>query len=248
MGLREAAASDGAIGGWCTITAPFIAEIMATGGGFDYVAIDCQHGLLDYSGMVSMLHALARTPVTPIVRVPSNDWSAIGKALDAGAHGVIVPMVNSRVEAQAAVAACRYAPEGTRSMGPIRASMSIAGTTAEVNRQVMCFAMIETAEAVAEAEAICATPGLDGIYVGPHDLAISMGVEPNGGIVAGPLQDAMMHVLSCCRAAGVVPGTHCADGAAARVLLDLGFRMASLGGDMTMLRRAIAAELAAVKQ
>lgn len=246
MPLREAAAGAGAIGAWCGIPAPFIAEIMATSG-FDYVCIDTQHGLIDYAGMLSMLHAMARAPITPIVRVPANDWAAIGKALDAGAEGVVVPMVNSRAEAEAAVAACKYAPLGTRSVGPTRASLSVTGSYAEVNERIMCFAMIETAHALARAEEICATPGLSGIYIGPSDLALSLGVEPNGGVEPGPLQEAMVRILKACQAAGIIAGTHSAGGDAARRLLDLGFAMASLGGDTAMLRRGIAAELAAVR-
>ena len=147
--------------------------------GFDWLCIDMQHGSIDYQVALSMLQAISTTDTVPIVRVPWNEPGIIMKTLDAGAYGVIVPMVNSRAEAEAAVAACRYAPQGNRSYGPGRAVL-YAGPDyfANANETVLCICMIETREAIERAEEIISTPGLDAIYIGPSDLSVSLGLPP----------------------------------------------------------------------
>src|SRR5437763_12302696 len=136
-------------GGWCTIPSPWAAEVMARAG-FDYVTVDMQHGLIGYSDMVTMVQAIHAAATTAIVRVPWNQPDHIMRALDAGAQGVIVPMVNSAEEARAAVGACRYPPDGYRSWGPIRASLGVPDYTAgTANRSVVVAIMIETAAGLA---------------------------------------------------------------------------------------------------
>lgn len=241
---QRLAAGDRALGGWCTLPTLLGAELLAAAG-FDYVCVDRQHGLADDAAMVAMLAAAAAAGATPVVRVAANDPAAIGRALDTGAEAVIVPMVNSRGDAERAVAACRYGPDGVRSFGPVRSTRFLdAAPPADADREVMCVVMIETADAVARANEICTTPGVDGVYVGPADLAVSMGLVP------GPDQPrrhgaAVEAVLTACRSAGVVPGIHTTSGAEARRCVDLGFRMVSVSTDATFLAEGAAAHLRA---
>ena len=148
-----------ALGGWLTVPSGVSAEIMAHGG-FDWVCIDMQHGMIDFSHVVPMLQGISSTDTTPLVRVPRNEPGIIGKCLDAGAWGVIVPMVNTADEARAAVAACRYAPAGIRSYGPLRANY-YAGFDyfSRANDEVLCIVMIETTVAVANVDEIRGRPG-----------------------------------------------------------------------------------------
>ena len=162
------------VGGWITSGEEGIVETMFAQA-FDYVGLDTQHTLMDVPTAGRLLHAAPKGGPASLIRVPSNNAADIGKALDAGADGVIVPMVNSGEEARAAVAACRYAPAGVRSFGPMR-----AGTPFDVDAltaRVSLFVMVETIEAVGNIEAICATPGLTGVYVGPADLSITLGLR-----------------------------------------------------------------------
>lgn len=233
-------------GAWCSIDAPFIAELLAIAG-YDWICIDCQHGLIDYHSMVPMLQAMARTTAAPVVRVPGNDPYAIGKALDAGAQVVIVPMVNSREEAARAVEAARYFPVGRRSIGATRGSLFLPGSLEEVNAEVGLLVMIETAEAVERAEEICSTPGIDGIYIGPRDLSACLGVDPLTDSGRARLEAAMGQVVAACAAAGVVPGVHAANGATASRYARMGFRVVNAAMDTVLLRSGATAELSAIR-
>ena len=162
------------INGWCSIGNPFTAEIMAAQG-FDSVTIDMQHGALDYSALLPMFQAMRASGATLMARVPWLEPGIIMKALDAGAYGIICPMVNSAEEAARFVSYLRYPPLGQRSFGPTRVSFAAGANYAgEANDNILGFAMIETAEGMANLDAIAATPGLDGIYVGPADLTLSL--------------------------------------------------------------------------
>ncbi len=241
--------SDGrqAVGGWATLGSPFAAEILAAAG-FDYVCVDLQHGLSHFDTMAPMLAATARTGTTPLVRVPFNSTAYMGKALDAGAQGLIIPMVNSAEQARAAVAACRYAPEGVRSFGPVRASLFSSGmSTDDVNRAVLCLPMVETREAVDRIEEICTTPGVDGIYIGPADLAITYGLPPYGDPAPQQLSDAIEKIRACCAEHGLPVGIHTGGGAHTRYYLDAGFDMVTVSTDAALLRATVAAELAAAR-
>ncbi len=159
------------LNGWCSIGNPFSAEIMAAQG-YNSITIDMQHGALDYSAALPMFQAMRASGVTLIARVPWRDPAHIMKALDAGAMGIICPMVNSRAEAEEFVSYMRYPPLGQRSFGPTRVGIAMPGYGVAANDQVLALAMIETADGVANLEEIAATPGLDGIYVGPADLTL----------------------------------------------------------------------------
>ncbi len=235
-------AGEPSFGGWCVNPSSFIPELLSAEG-FDYVCVDCQHGLIDYNEMWPMLQALAGSDATPVVRVLSNDTAWIGKALDAGAEAIIVPMVNSRNDAEHAVAACRYAPEGVRSFGPVRAGLHLGTDPSDVNREVVCLVMIETVAAVEVAGDICATAGLDGVYVGPTDLAISMGLHPATMGDSSEHADAVEEVRAACEANGLIAGIHTTGGVQALSYAEKGFAMCSLATDATLLRTAAREEL-----
>ena len=244
--LRQRAATEACFGAWCTTPSTFTAEVLA-GEGFDYVCVDCQHGLIHYDAMWPMLQAMRHADTTPIVRLPFNDTPWFGKALDAGAQGVVVPMVNSRADAERAVAATRYPPLGVRSFGPVRSAMVVGPDPDTVNREVLCLVMIETADAVERADEICSTPGVDGVYIGPADLAISLGVGLGKMFEAQTHVDAIEHVRETATRSGIIPGLHTGGGAQARRFADAGFRMCTLSSDASMLRQVAQAELAAAR-
>jgi 4-hydroxy-2-oxoheptanedioate aldolase len=246
--LKERLASGRAvIGGWCVIPNPFSAELMARAG-FDWICIDTQHGLIDYAGMLSMLQALTGSGVPVLVRVPWNEPGAISKALDAGAQGVIVPMINSVADAQAAVAACRYGPEGYRSWGPTRASLTLPRYTPdEANRRIMCTIQIETLEAVERVDEILSVPGIDAVFVGPMDLAISSGMRPSLK-AEDPEQRRMIEtILAACLRHGVVPGTYGGSVGMVREWERVGFRLLTADADSAFLRRGAEAMLREIR-
>ena len=164
--------------GWVSIANSFSAEVMARQG-FDAMCIDLQHGTTGMSDLLAMLQAVSQTDATPVVRVPWNDPATIMKALDFGAYAIIVPLINTAEDAARAVAACRYPPTGMRSSGPIRA-MHYGGADylARADGEIVVIAMVETKEGLANLDAICATPGLDAIYIGPSDLSFALGLTP----------------------------------------------------------------------
>jgi 4-hydroxy-2-oxoheptanedioate aldolase len=220
-----------ALGAWLSLPEPLVAEA-ASLAGYDYVCLDMQHGLVDYAAAVNMLGAMARGPATPLVRVPWNEPGIIGRVLDAGALGVIIPMVNTPEEAARAVAACRYAPAGARSVGPLRAALTYGpGYTGDANADVACIPMIETREAIEGIDEILAVPGIDAVYVGPSDLSLSYGLTPQPDNPGEPFDGALARVLESCRTHGVVPGIH-ANASLAAKRLGAGFRMVTVGIDV----------------
>ena len=224
-----------AYGLWCMSGSPFVAEVMGLEG-FDYVCLDLQHGLMGYESFLACMYAIARTESTPIVRVPSLDSELIGKVLDAGAHGVIVPMVENAAEAARAVSACRYFPEGCRSIGSSRGIYTLGNDPELVNRQVICLVMIETAIGVRNVEEICAVPGVDGVYLGPGDLAITLGLQPTLISQPGEHADSIERVRAVCGARGMVAGIQCESSAAALERSQEGFRMVTVTTDVHVLR------------
>lgn len=232
-----------ALGGWLTIPSSFSAEIFAHAG-FDWVNIDMQHGLIDYSDAVPMLQAISTTDTVPLVRVPWNEPGIIMKALDAGAYGVIIPMINSRAQAEAAVSACRYAPRGVRSYGPSRAPL-YAGRDyfTHADQEVCCIVMLETKEAVKNADEILAVPGIDAAYIGPADLSVSLGLPPASDHEDPVFAGAVQRVLDACRRHGVVPGAHAGNVATAHKRLNQGFLMVEMCDDAGTLARTAAADL-----
>jgi 4-hydroxy-2-oxoheptanedioate aldolase len=191
-----------------------------------------------------MLVAMTRSPATLLLRVPWNEPGIIGRVLDAGAEGVIVPMVNSVEDARAAVAACRYAPEGGRSFGPIRAGQILGQRNcAEANHEIACIPMIESRQAVEDLDAILDVPGIDAVYVGPADLAVSYGLSPGVDNPDEEYQAALAKIVSSCRERGIAPGIHCNPQLTA-LRLAQGFQMVTASSDLSALAAALRADLA----
>jgi 4-hydroxy-2-oxoheptanedioate aldolase len=220
------------VGYWVVSESAAIAERVG-GLGYDYVCLDMQHGLLDYTSTLHGIVAVDAAGGAAVVRVPGHDASAIGRALDAGARGVIVPLVDSAEEAAAAVVACRYPPIGRRSFGPTRSSLRIGPDLREADAAVACIVMIETADGLAHASEICATPGLDAVYVGPNDLAISLGIIPSSERRTNAEFDAALGtILAAAADAGVAVGIHTDSGEEAAWALTRGFTYASISCDI----------------
>src|SRR3954469_24593670 len=234
--LREIwAAGKPAIGGWCNTPGGFTAELMASQG-WDAVTIDTQHGLIGYSEMLAMLQAVSTTEAVPLVRVSWNQPGEIMRALDSGAYGVICPMVNDTVEAAQFVQACRYPPAGYRSSGPTRAAIyGGADYLAQANGEMLAFAMIETAGGLANLDAICATPGLDGVYIGPSDLSLAMGGPPGQDSQRPELLAAFDRIMAACRKAGIKVGVHTNSVAYSQQMIERGFDLVTVGSDVRYL-------------
>lgn len=230
-------------GAWCASPSALTAEALATVG-FDYVGIDMQHGTSDYADAVSMLQAIGGQGVAPIVRVTSNDAAVIGKILDAGAAGIIVPLVSTPEEAAAAVAACKYPPRGVRSFGPVRASITFGSREPDVLEQVVCAVMIETLEGLEHVDEIARTPGLDVLYIGPSDLALSLGLPPAYELDDERHEAAISAIREACERNGLIAGIHCDGGAMAARRLGQGFQMVTLVNDMVLVKSGAAAQLA----
>ncbi|MFE7415854.1 HpcH/HpaI aldolase/citrate lyase family protein [Rhodococcus sp. NPDC057529] len=234
------------VGYWSVIDSPVSTEWLAHVG-WDYIALDLQHGLIGYSGMVAGLTAIdASGSTVGMIRVESNDPTPIGRALDAGAAGVIVPLVNTAEEAAKAVAAATYPPTGVRSYGPMRSQLRIGPTPAEADRDTVVVVMIETPQGLANVEEICAVPGLDGVYVGPSDLRLAVGgAHPNDPSVDDEFEAAVTRVREAAAAAGIAAGIHTADGSVAARRLAEGYTFATVASDLTHLKAASAAHLKA---
>jgi 4-hydroxy-2-oxoheptanedioate aldolase len=247
MALRDVLTSGKpSYGGWCVIPGSFTAELMARAG-FDWVCIDQQHGLIGYTDTLPMLQALSVNATPSMVRVPWNDPASIMKALDAGAAGVIVPMVNSAAEALAAVGACRYPPEGYRSWGPTRASLGIPDYSPELaNRSVVCTVMVETVGALERLGEIVSVPGVDAVFMGPSDLAVSMGFAPRSDETEHRRR--LEGVPKVCRDHGVTAGIACGSPELLSRWRDAGYTMLAMPSEMVLLRQAAAAMLNTVRQ
>jgi 4-hydroxy-2-oxoheptanedioate aldolase len=235
-----------AYGAWLSIPSSLSSEALGRAG-FDYVCVDLQHGLIDYPTAAEMLVAINSTGATPFVRVPANDFSAINRALDAGALGIIVPMIHSSDDVYRAVSACRYPPEGTRSYGPVRASMTLGPDYFEAaNELVACVPMIETRQAVEEIDAIISLPGVDAVYVGPNDLSLSMGQKP-GADNDGSYQQAYRAIGETCATRGVVAGIHGNSELAPKHAAN-GYRMITVSSDLGLLQRGAVGDLERAKR
>lgn len=212
--------------------------------GLDWLCIDMQHGCIDYSDAVPMLTAISTTAVTPIVRVPWNEPSMIMKVLDAGACGVIVPMVSNRAEAERAVAACRYPPAGIRSNGPNRALLyGGADYQKNADREMLCIAMIETAEGIAKMDEIISTPGLDAVYIGPTDLALALGLPPVMDNDDPTHVATVNKILETCRKHKVAAAMHTTSAKYTQRYIDQGFNMVMLINDRVAMMNYVKAEV-----
>lgn len=239
-----------ALNGWLSIGTPFSAEIMAAQG-YDCVTIDMQHGALDYTAALTMFQAMRAYPVTPMARVPWREAGIIMKALDAGAQGIICPMINSADEAAEFASYMRYPPAGQRSYGPTRAAVAYGGYGVAANDEVLALAMIETEKGVDNLEAIAATPGIDGIYVGPADLTLG---TQNGRLAPGfdreepEMIELIRRIQSVCKANGIRACLHCGTPDYAARAIGWGYDLTTVSGDSRLLATAASASIAAWRE
>jgi len=224
-----------AVNGWLAVPNGFSAEVMAHQG-WDTLTIDLQHGVVDYQAMVGMLQAISTTPTVPVVRVPWLEPGILMKTLDAGAYAVICPMVNTREQAQQLVAWTTYAPRGTRSFGPVRALYyGGADYPTHADDTIVRFAMIETAQALDNLDAILSVEGLDAVYIGPSDLSLALGCKPAFDEVDPKVAQAIDHILARAQAHGLQAGIHNGAPEFALARSAKGFRFVTVSSDARIL-------------
>lgn len=234
------------LGAWCMIPEPLTAEALGRAG-FDWVLVDMQHGCMDYETALDMIRAIDTTPAQPVLRVPWNDPGIIGRALDAGALGIVIPMIQTAEDARRAVDACLYPPKGRRSFGPVRAGMRDGPAYfMEANDRVAVIPMIETPEALVNVDEIAAVPGVDALFVGPFDLSIALGLPPGDNDGKPAFDAAIAKVTAAARAANIAMAV-LSNAKVAPLRIAQGFRMISTTTDINALSMAARSDLEAVK-
>ncbi|MEZ5907717.1 MAG: aldolase/citrate lyase family protein [Hyphomicrobiaceae bacterium] len=235
------------VNGWLAIANSFSAETMAQCG-FDAITIDMQHGIVDYQASIAMLQAISTTSATPMVRVPWNEPGILMKVLDAGSYGIICPMINTKEEAEALVAACRYPPKGSRSFGPSRAVLYGGGDYAKhANDEILVFAMVETRKGLDNLEAILSVEGIDGIYVGPSDLSLSFGAPPTLDPSDADVLKAMQRICDVTRAKGRIAGVHTDGPKTALRRYKEGYQLCTIMNDVRLMANAATAAVREVR-
>ena len=237
------------VNGWLAIPSGFSAETMAQCG-WDSVTVDMQHGVQDYHSMVTCFQAMDKHPVTPLVRVPWNEPGIIGKVLDGGAWGVICPMVNTAAEATALVSYSLYPPKGKRSNGPIRAGAYGAATPyqATANDEVLVIPMIETQEAIDNIDAILDVPGISGIYIGPSDLGLSLGLVPKLDRDEPQILAIYDKLLAAIKKRNLFAGIHNGTAGYAAKMIGKGFRFVTIANDSGLMAMAARAAVAQTRK
>lgn len=242
------ALTDGrvAVNAWLSIGSSYAAEGVARQG-FDSVTVDFQHGMIGFDTGLTMFQAISATDAVPLARVPANDPAQIMRVLDAGAYGVICPMISTEADARAFASACRYAPRGTRSFGPSR-GLLYGGPDyfAEANDEILVIPMIETCEAVENIDAILGVEGVDMIYIGPNDLALALGERPGQQSDGPKTAEAVAHILARTRAAKKTAGIFCPDAEGAKARVDQGFDLVTPGNDFGALTKTLRAAVATI--
>ena len=238
-----------AINGWLQIPNSFTAELMANQS-WDSLTLDMQHGVIDYPDALGMLQAISSTDVVPMVRVNWNEPGQIMKILDAGAYGIICPMVSNKKEAENFIKACMYPPKGFRSYGPIRGLVYGGGDYADkANEEILKFAMIETKESLENLDEIMSTPGLDGIYIGPADLSLALGKKPSFDKPEGdPIYDVIMKILDHAQKNKLIAGIQNGEPEYAAKMIKKGFQFVTIGSDQRYLTAASKSALSKLKK
>ena len=238
-----------AINGWLQIPNSFTAELMANQN-WDSLTLDMQHGVIDYPNAVGMLQAISTSKVVPMARVNWNEPGQIMKILDAGAYGIICPMVSNKTEAENFVKACMYPPNGYRSYGPIRGLVYGGPDYAdEANNEILKFAMIETKESLENLDDIMKTPGLDGIYIGPADLSLAIGQKPSfDKPEADPVYDVIMKILDHAKKNKLIAGIQNGQPEYAEKMIKKGFQLVTIGSDQRYMTAASKAALSKLKK
>jgi 2-keto-3-deoxy-L-rhamnonate aldolase RhmA len=243
------AAGGVAVGTWTYIGHPDVAEMLGRVG-YDWLLFDLEHGALTIDTLQVLLQASAGGTATPLVRVPVGDPIMVGKALDAGAHGIVFPMVSTREDAERAVLACKYPPLGLRGMAPRRCAAYgdvFEEYVATANDEILVVVMIETPQAVTNLDKILSVPGVDAALVGTGDLSMLMGHFADRN--HPEFQGALRAILDACRRHGVVPGMgYTATPAKANEILEMGFRLIGVGQDDDFLLEGARAALRGVRR
>ena len=241
-------AGEPVFGLWAGIPTSLTAELAGIAG-YDFLCVDLQHGAATEATMMSMFQAAQAGGAVPLARLAWNEPWLIMRALDLGAAGVILPLIDNAADAARAVDACRFPPDGHRSYGPIRAQLLMGSGGLDVlGGDALCFAMIETREGLEKLDEIAATPGLDGLYIGPSDLSIALGLPPrivavDPGEDRKALADAIERVREACEANGLIAGMHCGSGVAADTYARNGFRLLTVAVDTNLYKASIQREL-----
>ncbi|MFC4595682.1 HpcH/HpaI aldolase family protein [Sphingobium tyrosinilyticum] len=238
--LDSIAAGERCFGLWISIPDRLSIETVGKAG-YDFLILDGQHGGIGWDAVLPAIQTLDLNRAPAFVRVRANDPGLIMRALDLGARGVIVPLVNDSSQAARAARATRYPPDGDRSYGPVR-GYHVAGVTDAL--RPLCFVMIETVEAMSNLAAIAATPGIDGLFVGPVDLGLSMGFDVEAALAwPSAVMEAVEKVVAVCARHKLVAGCPAFGMDNARALAERGVQFLPLGADVGLLRRAAAADL-----
>ena len=242
-------AGKACVNGWLAIPSGFSAEVMA-GCGWDSVTVDMQHGVQDYQSMVQCFQAMDKFPITPLVRVPWNEPGIIGKALDGGAWGIISPMCNNGAEAKALADACLYPPMGKRSNGPIRAAAYGTDSPYQrtANSEVLVIPMIETQEGIDNIDEILSVPGISGIYIGPSDMGLSLGMIPILDREEPNIMAIYQKLLDSCKKHGKFAGLHNGSPSYAAKMFKMGFRLATIANDSGLMAQAAKAAVATARK
>ena len=220
------------INGWLEIPSSFSAEEMSHQG-WDSLTLDMQHGAIDDSKILEMFQAISTTDVVPMARLNWNEPGQIMKALDFGAYGIICPMVSNKNQAEKFVNSCMYPPKGNRSFGPTRGFMYGGKDYVDhANDEILKIAMIETKEALQELDKIMSTPGLDGVYIGPADISLAIGEKPGFDKPKGhPTYEQILNILNHAKKNNLVAGIHNATPEYAKKMIDIGFKIVTVGSD-----------------
>lgn len=225
-------------GTWLTLPCPIAARMMA-GAGFDWLTVETEHSPIGVETAAAQFISIAAGGGAPLVRLPMNTTENIKRALDTGAWGVIVPLVNTRAEAEAVVEAARYGPLGGRTIGGQLHAINFETTPAEyyerANEEILVAVMIEQAKGVENAEAILSVPGIDAVFIGPNDLHKSYGLKPVFESDAREFVEGVRHIRETAKKHKVAPGIHVVDAAAAQRRLAEGFQFIAVGSDAGMM-------------
>lgn len=235
-----------AANGWISTGSALVAEVVAMQG-YDAVTIDMQHGMGGFAETLAMLQAIrAANGPAPMVRVPSLEPAMISKVLDAGALGIICPLIDTAEEAKRLVSYVRYQPLGERSSGPTRAMLLYPDYVTVTNREILVFAMIETQAALDNLESIVRTPGLDGVYIGPSDLSLGLSkgtLAPGFDRTEPEMVAAIKTIIAAAQAAGIKVCLHCGSSEYAAKAVGWGINLVTLLNDVRMLAGAAAASV-----
>lgn len=231
-------AGEAQVGSWLTLCSPFSARFMARAG-FKWLTVDIEHTPINWETAAWMFATIADAGCVPLARIPSNSHENIKRVLDNGAYGIVVPMVKTAEEAAAAVAATRYHPVGSRSVGGslhcLNFGVSPAEYYAEASSEIFVAVQTEHIDSVKNAEEICSVDGLDAIFVGPNDLLQSMGKTPAMEVDDPEFIDALRHLRQTAARHGVAPGIHTVTPEQVRRRLSEGWRFLALGSDLSLL-------------